>query len=495
MRRAHRGPVAAQGRDDAGRPGDHHARVRRAALHRESLGGRDRAIAEPAERAGREVRREHRHAEALRAPIAGLLGERDAAHDILERFDRIRRRQEARDHPVRGDQHLVDRTNATWRRNQPAGRDASGAQRRDRAARRARLAAAGEHVVEQGQAALDLAELDVRLGRAHAPAIAVGLAGEDLELGRRSGELAAEEQRVGSLGANVAITGNLERAPVPVGGERPRELGARGVAGGDRPSGGGRGVTGLAPVIGELVGGGAIALPPCGEPPVDRSADLGRERGVRRVAQALVIERVDRIAARRRGRANDPAVFEPAQHRLELRRRQLGERAQLLERRGRAGKRRDVSDRALVRREPIEAARLGVAWIGDIGVGELAADQLGEVRRSGRQPRGGDQSLARCVRRDLGDQRDELVVRHHGEVDDARGRAQPIEQRDQRRRDRIGRPRRDDRERAGDALDEQREQLEAVVVSPLQIIDHQQAVDWWPRLGRRGRPRTQHRAK
>ena len=74
--------------------------------------------------------------------------------------------------------------------------------------------------------------------------------------------------------------------------------------------------------------------------------------------------------------------------------------------------------------------------------------------------------------------RDQLLERlcgHRREIDALGGCTEPLEQRDGHARQiGTGRPRRDDRRGPCDPLDEQREQLEAVVVGPLQIVEHEQ---------------------
>ena len=147
---------------------------------------------------------------------------------------------------------------------------------------------------------------------------AVGEAREPQELVGRRGELATEEQALGEPLAHASIRGaERERARVPVGGDAPGELGLCRFTGADRPAGRALRMPRVLPVIGELARIGGRALEPRGELLVELPAREVRHRGVRDLAQPLVIEHVDRIAGRRGRGADDPRVGETAQHGLQ----------------------------------------------------------------------------------------------------------------------------------------------------------------------------------
>ena len=190
-----------------------------------------------------------------------------------------------------------------------------------------------------------------------------------------------------------------------------------------------------------------------------------------------MIEHVDRIAGGRGRRADDAGVLEAAQHRLQPARGQLGERAQLLEA-GRAARQRgDLGDRALRRAQPIEAAAArrgaGPRRRPRRARGRSARRGTGCRRRARPRPRSARpvrgaraRAITRSSSRSVIAGRSITSAASPSSSSSARcaGAA------------RLGGPRRDHGQRAGDLRDEQAEQLEAIVVGPLQVIDHDDAV-------------------
>ena len=120
---------------------------------------------------------------------------------------------------------------------------------------------AREHGIEDRLPALELAELEVRLGGAHAPAVTrlrIGrVARELLERESGIGELAAEEQALGEL-LSACLGAQHDCTAIPVGGDAPRERCTRGIGSNGCPARRRHSLAGLLVVIRELLGWRAL---------------------------------------------------------------------------------------------------------------------------------------------------------------------------------------------------------------------------------------------